>query len=233
MKKLFSYALILVAIVADVNAQQLLTPSYSFSHKKTAYVTLTDGKEIKGTLDDIDRNKNLIEFVRIIDESGQKHKLNAEAVKFMYLPPSGMDNLSKQADFLTDATKWNDEKLDQDLLNQGYVYFELTQVIIRKESTPLLMQLLNPSFSKKVKIYHDPNANETASVGVAGIKVAGGDDKSYYVQTGDAPAYRLEKKNYADEFKKLWGSCDAVINKYPSMKWSEFLKHVTDYTECN
>jgi|WetSurMetagenome_2_1015567.scaffolds.fasta_scaffold190303_1 hypothetical protein len=233
MKKIFSFVLILMAIVANIDAQQLLSPSFSYSHKKASYVTLMDGKEIKGILDDIDRNKGLIEFIRIVDEAGQKLKLKAEDVKFMYLLPSGMDNLSKQADFLTDIKKWNDEKLDQDLLNQGYVYFESTQVIIRKSATTLLMQLLNPTFSKEVKIYHDPLANETASVGVAGVKVAGGDDKSYYIKIGDDVAYRLEKKNYAEEFKGLWGKCDEVIKKYTEIKWSELIKHVTDYTDCN
>jgi hypothetical protein len=151
----------------------------------------------------------------------------------MYLPPTGLDNLSKQMDFLGDVKKWNDEKLDQDLLNQGYVYFENSKVMIGKKSTTMQMQLLNPGFSKNVKIYHDPFAKETASIGVAGVKVAGGDEKSYYIKTGDDAAYKLEKKNYSKEFKGLWGKCDEVIKKYPEIKWSELTKHVTDYTECN
>lgn len=232
MKKIFSYVIFIMAIVANVDAQQLLSPSFAFSHKKTSYVTLTDGTEIKGVLDDIDRKKGLIEYVKIEDGTGKKHKLKAASVKWMYLPPTGLDNLSKQMDFLGDVKKWNDEKLDQDLLNQGYVYFENSKVMIGKKSTTMQMQLLNPGFSKVVKIYHDPFAKETASVGVAGVKVAGGDEKSYYIKSGDDAAYKLEKKNYTKEFKGLWGKCDEVVKKYPEIKWSQLTKHVTDYTEC-
>jgi hypothetical protein len=232
MKKIFCYVFFVLAIVTNIEAQQLLSPSLAFSHKKTSYVTLMDGKEIKGTLSSVDRKKGLITYIKIEDGTGQKHKLKAASVKIMYLPPSGLDNLSKALDFAGDIKKWNDEKLDQDLLNQGYVYFESTKVKIGKKSTTMLMQLLNPGFSKDVKIYHDPFAKETASVGVAGVKVAGGYEKSYYLKTGDDAAYKLEKKNYDKEFKGLWGKCDEVIKKYPEMKWTELTKHVTDYTDC-
>ncbi len=118
----------------QLNAQQLLCPSYGFSHKKTSYITLQDGTEIQGNIKDIDREKGLIKFIKIKDGAGKKHKLKPEAVKHMYLPPSGLDKLSTAADFLTDTQKWNDDKLNQDLLNQGYVYFELADGKVKKKN---------------------------------------------------------------------------------------------------
>ena len=115
-------------------AQELLSPSFSFSHKKTAYITLLDGTEIKGNIKDIDRKKGLIDFIKLKDGSGKKHKLNPDKIKHMYLPPSGVDKLGKALDFVTDVQKWQDEKLEQDLLNQGYIYFESTDVKIKKKN---------------------------------------------------------------------------------------------------
>lgn len=233
MQKNILFALLLAAYVTEGLAQQLLSPSYSFSHKKTSYITMADGNEIKGTIKDIDRKKGLIKYVKIKDGSGKKHKLKPNDIKFMYLPPSGIDKYAKAAGFLTDAQKWNDEKLDQDLLNQRYVYFENTDVKIKKKQRPMLMQLLNPTFSSKVKVYHDPFAKKTMSVGVGSVDVVGGNAKSYYVQAGsDEAAYRLKKKHYKKEFVPMWDDCKTVIDKYSQIRWTELTQHIIDYTEC-
>ncbi len=232
MKKqaLFLVAMFLFSV--GMQAQELLSPSFSFSHKKNSYVTLIDGTEINGTIKDLDREKGLIEFVKIKDGAGKKHKLDADEIKFMYLPPSGFDKFSKATSFLKDAQKWNDDKLDQDFLNQGYVYFELADVKVKKKNKKLLMQLLNPNFSKVVKVYHDPYAKETMSAGVGGVKLAGGDAKSYYISKEGAPGFRLKKKDYKEQFVPLWNSCKKIISDYTDMKWGDLVQHVITYSEC-
>lgn len=223
----------LQGICAFSFAQQLLTPTNTFSHQKTVFVTKTDGKEIKGTLDDVDRKKGLIEEVTILDTTGAKIKLKASDIKFMYLYPSGMDKLGKAMKTISDVQRWNDEKLNNDLINQGYVYIEQSEVQLKKQKMILLMQLLNPTFSKYVKIYYDPLAGETTSYGVGGFTVAGGDAKSYFFKKGSDVAYKLEKKNYSDEFKTIWGDCDKIIKKYPEPKWTDLSKHTFEYSsEC-
>ena len=231
-KKVLFFTLI-SAFLSQVNAQDLLSPSYGFSHKKTSYITLMDGTEIKGTIKDLDREKGLIENVKIKDGNGEKHKLDADEIKYMYLPPSGLDKLSTALDMMTDVQKWTDEKLDQDLLNQGYAYFELSNVKVKKKEKKLLMQLLNPSFSKKVKVYHDPYAKETASAGVGGVTVAGGKAKSYYIKIGNDAAYKVQKKRYDEEFKPLWDKCKSLVKKYSkNIKWNDLAQHVLDYSNC-
>ena len=223
---------LMLAFIAKVGAQELLSPSFSYSHKKTAYITLTDGTEIKGTLKDVDRKKGLITDIKIKDGDGKKHKLDADDIKYMYLPPSGLDKLSKALDAMYDVQKWNDEKMDQDLLNQGYVYFENSNVKIKKKERVLLMQLLNPTFSKKVKVYHDPMAKQTMSIGVGSLTLAGGNAKSYFIKTGKGAAFKLKKKDYKKEFMPLWSKCKAVKQKFKTIKWNELTQHVITFTEC-
>ena len=232
MTKNASLLTILFLFYIGIRAQQLLTPSIGFSHKKTSYITLIDGTEITGSIKDIDRKKGLIEFIKIKDGAGKKHKLKPEQIKFMYLTPSGLDKYNKLTSFIYDAQKWTDQKLDQDFLNKGYVYFELADVKIKKKNRKFLMQLLNPSFSKYIKVYDDPLAKETMSFGVGSFDLIGGNAKSYYVSKGGSPAFRLKKKNYKKEFIPLWNSCDEVINGFPNQKWNDLVMHIITFSEC-
>jgi hypothetical protein len=218
--------------VIHLQAQQLLTPSFAYSSKKDAFVTLADGTELVGRIIDIDRKKGLIEFINIKDATGKKHKLKPEMVHHMYLAPSGLDALGKSLDKVYDVQKWKSDSLNSDLVKDGYVYFESVDVKLKKGTERLLMQLLNPTFCKHVKIYHDPRAAETTSVGVSGFTVAGGDDKSYYVTKGNQTAVRLMKKDYKELFNELWGECPEVKTKYPNMRWTDLEKHVVAYSDC-
>ena len=246
MKLLSTLMVVLMFSAIGMNAQEqkveqtpeesmvlLLSPTFSFSHKKLAYVTLEDGTEIKGNIQDIDREKGLIDFVKIKDGLGKKHKLKPEAIKHMYLPPSGIDKYAKVVDFATDAKKWNDQRLDQNLISQGYAFFEQADVKIKKKTERLLVQLLNPSFSSKISVYHDPKAKETTGLGVGGINVAGGISKSYYIKkNSDAAAYKLTKKDYQKQFKMFWSDSDILVETYgTSPKWRDLTEHIHKYNE--
>ena len=225
--------IVLFSFCAGIKAQDFLSPSFTFSHSKTSYITMKNGKEMKGHIKGLKRKKGLIKLVKFEDGEGNKIQLKPEQIKFMYLYPDLSDRINKAKKALTDTKKWNDEKMDQDLLNQQYVYFETTKVKVKKKKEmTLLMQLLNPSFSKKVKVYHDPFAKETASLGVAGIKVVGGIAKSYYIKTTGRVAFKVQKKRYKKEFKPMWRKCEAMIKKYTTIKWEDLAKHITEFTDC-
>lgn len=99
-----------------------------------------------------------------------------------------------------------------------------------------MLQLMNPTFSKKIKVYNDPFAGETASVGIGGITVAGGLAKSYYIKKdGEDLARKIKKKEYKKDMSELFSECPAVIEKYgETPQWSEFEQFIFDYsTTCN
>jgi hypothetical protein len=216
--------------------QDFLDGAFSFSSKKESYITLNDGKEIVGFIDDIDRKKGLIEEITIKDMDKKKIKLKPEEVKHMYIAPSGWDKLSKGANLMNDATKWDDDKsAHAEHIKSGYVFFETTEVMIKKEKMTLLLQLVNPGFARGIKVYFDPRASESASVGIGGITVAGGGAKSYYFKKGDGVAYKMEKKNYDDEFANLYGDCPELAKEFGELTgWKRVAEHVFFYSEkCN
>lgn len=233
MKRVFTILFILT-LSYQTFAQDLHTPSFLFSKKKPVYITLTDGTEIEGKIKDLDYQKGIIKKIKIVNLEGKKIKMVPENIKCMYLPQSGVDKFSNAVSLVDDVTKWKSAALDQTRLKKGYVYSERSKVMMGKKEKELIFQLLNVSFSDKVKIYHDPFAKETMSVGVAGMKLAGGDAKSYYFKKGDETAFRLYKKTYKKEFSNIWSDCPALVEKYgENPKWTDFSKHVFEYTnEC-
>jgi len=233
--KFLLFVIFVLGFFTNISAQKLL-PSYGrFSKKKISHITLENGQEIVGHIRDIDRKKGLIEEIKIKDLDGKKHKYKAKDIKFMYLYPSGFDKFASKYSFLSDATKWDNDTYSKGLFGDGYAYFEKSEVYLKKNKKKkrvLLLQLLNPSFSSKIKIYQDPYARKTASFGVAGIKVAGGIDKSYYIKKGDDIAYRIKSKQYKKMFKELFKECPELIKNNPKPKWSHFEENVYEYSKC-
>ena len=140
-------------------------------------------------------------------------------------------------DFINDPRQWAYRDLDANKLAEGYVYLEMSEVMVKKKKMTLMLQLLNPTYANKIKIYNDPFAKETASLNVGGFKAAGGIEKSYYIKKGDAVATRFYKKDYKDEigFSQLFEDCPALVEKYTEdLHWRNFSKHTYEYTnDCN
>lgn len=209
-------------------------PATGFSKKKTSYVTLQDGTELVGTLKKFDWKKGLFEgIVLVVDD--KKKKISADEISHMYLMPSGLSKIGDFYDLTDNEDKVVDHSMNHERFKEGYVYFEQTECYYKKnKSKKILLQLLNAGFCNKVRVYNDPMASESAGVGIGSFKVAGGDAKSYYIKKGDAPAFKMKKKEYKDKAEDLFGDCkdfyDSIMGK---LNWSKLGMHILDYsTEC-
>jgi hypothetical protein len=234
--KLKTLILSLVCFIAFSGSSyaQKFAPAFDgFSKKKTTFITMDNGDEIECTIASFKRKKGLIEEIKIKDLKGKKVKIKPEAIKHMYIPPSGLSKVSNTLDFLGDAQQWEHTDLDSDIIEKGYAYLEKAEVMVKKKKRTLMMQLVNPTFCNKVRVYHDPFARETMSAGIGGVTLVGGLDKSYYVKVGNDSGYRLEKKNYkGEEFNKLFGDCAGVTNEFQEdVNWSDFEAHLFKFTE--
>jgi len=226
-------AMVLISSLAfKAMAQHFVQPTVFFSEKKTSFITMKDGKTEEVKIEKLKFKKGQISELKVKNSGKKKVKVKPADIDYMYLPQSGWDKLNKLDNFLSDATLWVSDSIDNEKIADGYVYFESTDVLFGKKPKKLLMQVLNPIFCSKVKVYNDPFASETASVGVAGIKVAGGDAKSYYFKKENQVAYKLTKKDYLKNFNEIWSDCPALIEKFgKDPKWSELEKHVFEYTK--
>ncbi|MTI21639.1 hypothetical protein E1176_11465 [Fulvivirga sp. RKSG066] len=110
---------------------------------------------------------------------------------------------------------------------------ESSKVQVKKKKVQdCMLQVMNPTFSKKITVYYDPFAGETASIGVGGMTLAGGLAKSYYIKKdGEEIAKRIKKKEYKKDMEELFGECPELISKYgENPDWSEFEQFIYDYS---
>jgi len=118
------------------------------------------------------------------------------------------------------------------VINEGYGYFENTEVEFGGKAQTLMMQLVNPSSANKIKVYFDPMAMETMSVGIGPIST-GGIDRSYYIKTSEGPAFKISKANINKVFKDIFADCPSLlkeIGKKPT--WKEFDEYVFKHANC-
>ena len=222
------FLITLLCFTHQIEAQKFLRPFSGFSEKKPAYITMSDGKEMVCTIEKFKYKKGLIDELYVREDGGKKKEIDLTKVRYAYFPQSGLDKLYKLDDFLVDATQWESGLHDMDRIKDGYAYFESVKCQVKKNIIQTLVQQLNPGTSTVIKVFENPYATESFAPSVGGIQVAGGDDKSYYVQKGNAPAYLLSKKDFKKS-KDIFSGCDNFSNKFPELKWSDFEEAVFFY----
>lgn len=236
MKKLLAMTLpaVMAFSVMTASAQKFAIPLEGFSTKKTSYLHMEDGTVFEGTLSGFKRSKGLVETVKMKNADGDKLKIDPADIKFMYIPPSALAKLGAKMEQINNVDMWDKEaNIDKKLMGESYVYFETTSCELKKGTEVLMLQLMNAPFSSSIRVYHDPKAKETMGVGVAGVTVAGGIDKSYYVKKkGEETAYRIKKKDYEEDFMRLFGDKPDFVAKYKdNLKWDDLETHIFEYSQ--
>lgn len=232
MMKLRLTLLLLVTSIITTHAQYFVEENMSFSKKKGAYVITNEGERIDGEFASLKFNRYSIKELSI-DVNGEKKKFTAEDIKVFVAVPSGMAKLSDGMDRATDVNKLSDQNFE-DVIKRDSAYFE--QALIPRKKEHRMVQLLNPGFDSIIKVFKDPFGKETASIGVAGMKVAGGDEKSVLIKKeGMEDSMFLTKKNIEDEFENIFGDCpklmEYVKEKSNSIKMSNLAEFVFLYDQ--
>ena len=227
--------LILCFIAFSLSAQTFAPEYQGFSRKKATFITLKDGNEITVRIKSLKFKKGLIDELKVEKASdGKKVKLSPEDIQHMYVPPSALAKFAQKMDALHDVTKIRDGELDEGHLDDGYLYMESScNVQVKKKKTQYCMlQLMNPTFSKKIQVYNDPLAGESASIGIGNMTLAGGLAKSYYIKkTGEDLARRMKKKEYKKDMELLFPECPDVLAKYnENPNWEDFELFIYDYS---
>lgn len=223
MNKLIGLLVIASQVTATVSAQQFLPPIERFSSSKPGYLITRSGQRVEFTLDDLDRKRGLIIRVEGKTPDGKKIKYEADEVQELGLAPSDYAKFSSFSNSTRSIAKIQRNNVSESTRNLVVFYNEH----LDDPSRDVLVQLVNPGFDSRIRVYDDPFAAETMGVGVMGVQLTGGMDKSFYVRTKQGKVIRLKKKNYDELFRPLFDSCPAVMEKYgKNFAWRDFCSHV-------
>lgn len=234
MKLKYAFMFLFMVVGLSMTAQKFSPAFEGFSRKKPAFITMADGTEYTVYIKSFKRKKGLIDQIKMESvNGGKKVKVDPENISHMYIAPSALGKLSQKMEALSSLSRIQDGELSSKYLDEGYMYMESSEVQIKKKKTQhCMLQLMNPTFSGEIKVYNDPFAGETTSIGVGGMKLAGGLAKSYYIKKkGEDIAKRMKKKEYKKNMTEIFSECPDVLAKYSdSAKWNEFENFIFDYS---
>ena len=231
--RFISLIFFIITIGFDLSGQTFANKIQGFDWSKNTIVYLNNGDSIVGPLIDIKKKRGAIKLIALkIDK--RRFDIEMDSIKCAYIPESIS---SKMNNFQSNVLKSDENKTftaRQDLLKDGYGYFEKVEVILKGDKYDLLLQLLNPLFADKVKVFADPYSSETAGYGIGGFTLEGGDDKSYFIKINSSqePAFLLKKKNLEESYSKMF-DCSALIEKLKSnFNWSDFESYIYENENC-
>lgn len=240
MKKILIFTVILL-LPACIYSQSFVEPvedvSSLWTYSRNCIITTTEGEELQGKLFSGYITGGGIKSVTIKDENGEKTKMNAALISSMKVKASDMIKFWMVVEN-TGSIKEITNMDFNEVMNKEYLIFEQALMPKKKDKSGLL-QLLNPGFDSKIKVYVDPKAKETKGVPkwmTAGVQVGGGEDKSYLFVKNQEKSIKVKKGNYKKEFSELYDNCQIMMEMYEGkkIKFKDLAGHVFIYDQvCN
>ncbi len=199
-----------------------------------AIVILQHGDTLSGKLTGASLINNYLKNVRLKSDDGSTRKLDAAEMKTLQVKASAlakmvMINESANSIFRTIKTDFNS------VVNREYILFEQALRATKKDK-PAMMQLLNPGFDHAIKVYADPNANETGGLKMNDITITGGADKSYLFVKNNKKVVIVKKGSYRKNFDELYADCPEMLTAFEGdkTKFKDIAGHVFVYDQlCN
>lgn len=237
MKKLRITTILILSIIfgtsLNLTAQQFLTPVNSFTGD--AKVVTKDGEVIEGDIRTALFSGKGLKSFRIKDaETGEKTRFKAEEVESLRIKMDAWAKFATKMEQTSSVQRIADADFDE-AVDREYIYYHSVKWP-NKKNKYILSQLLNAGFDSKIKVYDYPAGKKTASVGIGGMDIAGGNAKEYVVKIGDQEeTYMALKRKYDKEyFDMFFGDCEKLTSLDKNDKeWDEFAAHVFIYeTEC-
>ncbi|HZX74299.1 MAG TPA: hypothetical protein VFE57_07760 [Cyclobacteriaceae bacterium] len=194
-------------------------------------IILQSGDTLKGELGAMSLTSGYLKNVTLKMEDGSKRKLTPEEMSSLWVKPSKLAKLavmSESARSITELTKTD----FHEIVNREYIIFEQALRATKKDK-PAMMQLLNPGFDHAIKVYADPNANETQGLSMSGISITGGKDKSYLFVKGNSKVVIVKKGSYKKNFDELYEDCPVIVTAFEGekTKFNDIAGHVFVYDQ--
>lgn len=193
-------------------------------------VALKSGEEITGKFAGGVYVNNGLTKIKVKLGDGENAKFTPEQVVSLKVKASKLMKLS----MISDAGSSIQELASADLnsiVQREWVLFE-TAVTPRQKETQRILQLLNPGFDSRIKVFAEPNA-KTGGLSIGGIQVTGGEDRVYLFVKGGEKAFKVKKGSYRENFQELYSDCPLMLERFQGEKirWDDVALHIYAYNQ--
>ncbi len=227
MKKTISISLFLcLYALGGVFAQQFIEPVEN-PMSKECYLTLINGIETKCEFRS-DTLSNGIKSMTIVDENGVKIKYKAEEVEKLRIKMSTWAKIGTIVEGSESITAVAELDVNE-IIEREFIIYEQA-LLPKKKDKYALLQLLNPGFDGRIKVYENPMGGESG-LSVGGIKVSGGEEKSFLVVKDGDKSMKIKKGSYKKDFSMLFGDCTEMLKILSNEKihFQDMALHVLYY----
>lgn len=218
--------LLVISLSFGLNAQSFLQPVeatdvMSPMFMKSATAVYPNGDEVVGVkFTSAIMTNGAISSFALKTEAGEKVKFKAADLKELRIEMNGFATFMMSADENSIKASFENYFYEGGK-DRNQIVFEQVEL---KPGKFKLMMLLNPDFDERIKVYLDPQAQETGK----------GDDKSFFVKKGDR-FFKLKKKKYDDEFENLYGDSEIMMKFLTEGqvkdKFKNFAGHISLYNQ--
>jgi hypothetical protein len=173
-----------------------------------ASVRTVGGVEISGTIATIISGRHGLTSITLRPADGKRQKFRAADIDELVVEPGTIARLS----MVMSATSTLRKVARNDLrstLDHDVVVFH--NVAWPKASDARLLQLVNPGFASRVRVYHLISAM-SATWTIAGVPVAGDESKAFAVIKDGGEPMRVSGRHYEQrDFDLLFGDCPEML----------------------
>lgn len=225
------HGLLLVLLVNTAFGQGFITPVEEVPHSNECYIVKTDGSRIEAKVKSYDISQG-IKAITLLDDNGNKFKVSADEITELGVKSNGLVKMELMAESTETIKKFT--KADfKETANREYIIYQQALMPGKKDKYALL-QLLNPGFDHRIKVFQDPFAAETQGLTVGVVSITGEEDKSYLFVKDNTRAFKVKKGSYKKDFDDIFGDCLKMIEAYggEKLKFKNAAEHVWVYDQA-
>lgn len=235
MKKIFILNLVVISLMLTTKVfaqgfiKEIEGEGFSALYGNECILTLKSGDVIHGKFTGGTIINNGLNKITIKLDNGEKAKYTAEEVLLVKIKCSDAAKMFMMSDATVSVKEMTHTDFNE-IVNREYLIFEAA-MLAKKADKFSLLQLLNPGFDSKIKVY--PTSEKTMGMSVGGIGITGGSDRSYQFVKGDQKAFKVSKGDYKKDFESIYGDCPEMVSrvKGEKIKWEDVAAHVFLYDQ--
>jgi hypothetical protein len=192
---------------------------------------LESGEEIQGKFVGGIGSTNGLSKISIKLENGEKAKFVPEQVISLRIKASKLLKLNMVSESISSIKEMVNSDFNE-IVNREYIIFE-TALMAKKTGTYRLLQLLNPGFDNKIKVFAEPS-KKTGGLSMGGLQLTGGEARAYLFVKGIEKAVEVKKGSYPNNFEELYSDCPEMLSTFQGekIKWDDVALHVFAYDQA-